>query len=485
MKPKVSVYITNYNYGRYLRQSVESVLGQTLQDFELLIIDDGSTDDSRSIMEQYAGHPQIELVYQQNRGLNVTNNIALRLARGQYIVRLDADDYFEPDALQCMVQALDADPEVGLVFPDYYMVDRAGAPLEAMHRLDFGRDVALLDQPAHGACTMIRREFLLALGGYDESYSCQDGYELWIKFTAKHKVRNINRPLFHYRQHGENLTTNERRILDTRMSIKRDFIRKNALALPRTLGVIPVRDARLNGGKLAFAELGGRSLLQIKIEALLGASTLDAVVVTSEDPEVAAYVEPLLRGEPRLLFIPRSEKAARFNASLVQTITEVLEAPALRDRGFEVVLTAAIEYPNVGSQVIDDAVNTLAVFNCDSLISVRPDNSLLYQHHGRGMVPILGQDKFTKLEREALYRALGGIMLSRTSGLRDTGTMLHGLVGHVVIDQQAALGIASPMDLGVAQYLLQNAAAAVAAPQATEVRSGPIQAEPRPRPSLQ
>lgn len=457
MRPKVSVYITNYNYGRYLQRSVESVLSQTLQEFELLVIDDGSTDESCSVMELYASNPKIKLIYQHNRGLNVTNNIALRLARGQYIVRLDADDYFEPDALESMVQVLDADPEVGLVFPDYYMVDRSGNALEKVCRLDFDREVALLDQPAHGACTMIRRDFLLALGGYDESYSCQDGYELWIKFTAKHKVRNINRPLFHYRQHGENLTSNERRILETRMSIKRDFVRKNALALPRTLGVIPVRDMRLNGGKLAFAELSGKTLLQLKIEALLGAATLHAVVVTSEDPEIAAYVQPMLQSEPRLLFVPRSAKAARFNASLVQTMLEVLDAEPLRDSGCEVLLTAAIEYPNVGSHIIDDAVNSLAVFNSDSLVSVRPDTSLLYQHHGRGMVPILGQDKFTKLEREALYRALGGVMLSRIAGLRQTGTMLHGLVGHVVIDQAAAQGITSSFDLSLAQYMRQAA----------------------------
>jgi len=456
LKPKITVYITNYNYGRYLRQSVDSVLGQTLLDFELLIIDDGSTDDSRSTMEHYAGHPQIELIYQQNRGLNVTNNIALRLARGQYILRLDADDYFEPDALQAMVQILDADPEVGLVFPDYYIVDQRGAPLEAIHRLDFARDVTLLDQPAHGACTMIRRDFLLDLGGYDESYSCQDGYELWINFTTRHKVRNINRPLFHYRQHGENLTTNERRILDTRMSIKRDFVRKHAVVLPRTVGVIPVRDTRLNDSMLAFTNLGGRSLLQIKIDTLLGASTLEAVVVTSEDPEVAAYVKPMLENEPRLLFVSRSKKAARFNASLVQTLLEVLEADSLRDRSIGAVLTAAIEYPYVGSQVIDDAVNTLAVFNSDSLISVRPDNSLLYQHHGNGMVPILGQDKFTKLEREALYRSMGGIMLSRTGGLREHRTILHGCVGHVIIDRLASHEIRSEIDLMVAQVLTQS-----------------------------
>src|SRR5437867_1266985 len=98
-QPLVTVYITNHNYGRYLEQAIKSVLNQTQQDFELIVIDDGSTDDSRSIIERYADHPKIRPIFQENRGLNISNNIALRAARGQYIMRLDADDYLDENAL--------------------------------------------------------------------------------------------------------------------------------------------------------------------------------------------------------------------------------------------------------------------------------------------------------------------------------------------------------------------------------------------------
>ncbi|MEM6724140.1 MAG: glycosyltransferase family A protein, partial [Bacteroidota bacterium] len=100
--PLLTVYITNYNYEAYIKQAIESVLNQSFQNFELLIIDDGSTDNSRDIIESYKDHEQITIIYQQNKGLNVTNNIALRLAHGKYIMRLDADDYLTADALEKM-----------------------------------------------------------------------------------------------------------------------------------------------------------------------------------------------------------------------------------------------------------------------------------------------------------------------------------------------------------------------------------------------
>ena len=188
----VTVYITNFNYGKFIKQAIESVLMQTEQSFELIIIDDGSTDNSKEIIEKYKDLKNIRIVYQKNKGLNVTNNIALRAARGKYIVRLDADDYFSPNALELLLEKLESDPMLGMVFPDYFLVDTQGEVLERQKRHDFDNEVKLFDQAAHGACTMIRVQFLREIGGYDESFSCQDGYELWVKFTSKFKVSNIH-----------------------------------------------------------------------------------------------------------------------------------------------------------------------------------------------------------------------------------------------------------------------------------------------------
>ena len=99
------------------------MLAQSFRDFELLIIDDGSTDDSKKIIESYSSNCKIKIIYQQNKGLNVTNNIAARAAVGKYIIRLDADDYFATNALGRMSKKLEANPELGMVFPNYYYID--------------------------------------------------------------------------------------------------------------------------------------------------------------------------------------------------------------------------------------------------------------------------------------------------------------------------------------------------------------------------
>src|ERR1700704_1836759 len=126
-EPLVTVYVTNFNYGRYLRLALESVYRQTFQDFELIIIDDGSTDDSRAIIAEYEGRPETRIILQDNKGLNATSSVAVKAARGKYVMRLDADDILDESALLVMTSLLESAPDVALVFPDYFYIDENGA----------------------------------------------------------------------------------------------------------------------------------------------------------------------------------------------------------------------------------------------------------------------------------------------------------------------------------------------------------------------
>lgn len=445
--PLISVYITNYNYGRYIRQSIESLLHQTLQDFELFIIDDGSTDESRKVIEEYAQLDNVSIIYQKNKGLNITNNIALRVSRGKYIMRLDADDYLEPNALEKMSSVLESDEDFGLVFPDYYLVDDSGHCIGEVRRLDFKKEVSLLDQPAHGACTMIRRDFLLNLGGYDESYSCQDGYELWIKFISHYKVFNINKPLFSYRQHGNNLTTNETKILETRYRIKNNFIDNNKIVTPKTLAVIPVRNTFIAGKNLPLSNFRGEILLEKIVNTALQARKLERVVITSADEEIKDFFDKELSGlSDKLLFVERPVEYARINEPLFKTLHLILDELA-NDFHPEALMTLAIEYPFMTASMIDDAVNTMTIFGADSLLTVRPDNSIYYRHDGSGLHPILEQQNFTKLEREAVYKAVGGIVLAKLKSFLENNRMLNEKVGHIVVNDLAALDIMTIMNM--------------------------------------
>ena len=453
--PLVSIYITNYNYGSYIKEAIESVLNQSFKDIELIIIDDGSTDNSREIIESYAHLNNTRIIFQKNKGLNVTNNIAMRLAHGKYLVRLDADDYFSEDAIEKMCLKLESDSQLGLVFPDYYLIDTLGDVIAKEQRHAFDKDVSLLDQPAHGACTMIRRSFLEKLGGYNESFSCQDGYDLWIRFTAKYKVANINEPLFYYRQHNSNLTKNEDRILNTRAEIKESFVTKENIKTPKTLGILPIRGEKVNRYSLAFEKFGDEYLIDKKIKAALKANHIDHLVVTSPDKNIQEHVLNNYSNE-KIFFIERPRNLARINKDLKDTVEFIFKDESLQRHQFDSFLLMFLEYPFVTANTLDDAIQTMAIFDLDSLISVRQDNSLFYNHDGKGMKAINDQDQFTKIEREAIYKFTAGLMLTKVALFNDQKTFIGQRAGHIEVNQQAAMGLYTDFDVKMAKLIAEQ-----------------------------
>ena len=443
----VTVYITNFNYGKFIKQAIESVLMQTEQSFELIIIDDGSTDNSKEIIEKYKDLKNIRIVYQKNKGLNVTNNIALRAARGKYIVRLDADDYFSPNALELLLEKLESDSMLGMVFPDYFLVDTQGEVLERQKRHDFDNEVKLFDQAAHGACTMIRVQFLREIGGYDESFSCQDGYELWVKFTSKFKVSNINEPLFYYRKHGKNLTSNEDRILDTRATINSKYVKKFNKEI-KSVAIIPVRGEGNDIYKLPF---GSHTLLEEKINQALESNFITKVIVTSPDENIKQLINNKYENLDKVSFFYRDKSKTRINVDLNSTLELIVEK--FKNLDFKAITILAIEFPFLKPSKIDDAINTMVLFDADSLISVRNTNKLLFKHDGRGMNPILGMEKFTKMEREMLYFHSGGISVSTRKNFEKNNKMLSGKVGHILLDQKSAFEINTEFDMKIATLI--------------------------------
>ncbi len=450
--PLVTVYITSCNYGRFIEQAINSVLGQTLSDFELIIIDDGSTDYSREVIERYVGHPKIIPIFQHNKGLNVTNNIALRAARGRYITRLDADDWLDSHALEVMSNLLERNPQVGLVFPDYYLVDAHGTVLEQVRRHDFD-DVNLLDQPAHGACTMIRRSCLLEIGGYDENFRCQDGYDLWIRFIEHFKVRNINLPLFYYRQHGTSLTKNEDLILSTRAEIIRRHAEHRGRPL-KVLAVIPVRGSMTDPSSLVFREIGGRALLNWTVEAALSARRVHTVAVTTPDPDVLAHVRAHWPG--KVLAIERDPRLAIANTYLIDTIRHALAAAEARDSGdgeaYEAVMQLTIESPFRAARHIDAAIEVMELFDTDTVVGTRPETGVLYRHNGSGLVPVR-ENIGLRLEREDIYREVGSMRLLKRSQVTHESAPSSPRVGHVVFDAKAAYVLRSEWDMELATYI--------------------------------
>jgi len=450
--PLVTVYITNHNYGAYIDGAIQSVLNQTLKNFELIIIDDGSTDDSRNKIEKYSELDNVVSVYQKNRGLNVSNNIGLRLARGKYIVRLDADDYFDEHALQVLSGVLEKNDDVGLVFPDYYQTNENNEVVDVVRRHNFD-EVKMLDQPAHGACTMIRVQCLRELGGYDEEYRCQDGYELWIRFIQNYKVKNVNLPLFYYRQHSTNLTRNEEVILETRSKI----LEKHSLLAKRrrkAVIIIPVRGKRIDPNSMALENLGDKAVIDWTLQTCLEVKQASHVIVSSPDEELLKYISD--NYGDTVIVILRDLELAMLNTYLNETIKHTIsELESMNLAQFDTIVQLSIESPFRLARHIDSALDVINIFNADSVVAVRPETDTFYQHDGEHLKSLQSKKRL-RLEADALYREVGNMHVVKMNYFKNTGELTGGRMGHIVMEECYSLDIVSDWQWGLARMLANS-----------------------------
>lgn len=210
--PKVTVLMSVYNGARYLRESIESILSQTLTDYELLIINDGSTDDSRDIILSYQDQ-RIRLVdNSKNIGLTKSLNLGLELAKGELIARHDADDLSYPRRLERQVQFLDDNQDIVLLGASGRVIDETGKPKDFILRTPVGilaiRWYLMFENAFLHASVMFRRDVLLKkLGGYSESFVRYQDYDLWSRTARRFLIENLREVLIDCRSHFDSLTS--------------------------------------------------------------------------------------------------------------------------------------------------------------------------------------------------------------------------------------------------------------------------------------
>ena len=210
--PLVSVLMPVYNGERYLREAVESILAQTFTNFEFIIIDDGSTDNTWQILQGYAAHePWIVLVRNENNiGLARSLNKGLALARGEYIARQDADDISLRQRLEKQVEFLDTHPDVVLVGTWGLVIDERGQ-IVGLRRRPCGCSQirwSLLFTSAfmHGSVMFRRARVLEDVGYYDEDLPFAEDYDLWSRIAYRMSVANLSQYLYQWRVSNQSVT---------------------------------------------------------------------------------------------------------------------------------------------------------------------------------------------------------------------------------------------------------------------------------------
>lgn len=391
MPAKYSVYIPCRNCGDFVAEAIESVLRQTERDWELIVVDDGSTDHTAEALDPYRGVPGITIHRTEGIGLPRVCNLALAEAKGEYLIRLDGDDVFDENILLVLGRQLDLDPSLALVFPDYYLMDRAGNVFAHERRRRLYRDDHLLDQPPNGACILARRQVLLDLGGYREDLGAQDGLDLWTRIRDRYKTANVNLPLFYYRRHDTNLTTNHSLIINARRQIKRDAAEQRLAAIRPVVAVIPCRRHYDFVPEVWKLELAGQTLLEHSVRACLASDMIDHVVVASDDPEAEAAVRSF--GESRLHFVLRDPHDTIRSASLVPTLEKAVRPFDPEMRG--IVLVRYLQTPLVTTGTMEEAITTLAGNDADAAVGVTEfKDHMLYGRDGFGLRQIANATGF-------------------------------------------------------------------------------------------
>ena len=216
MPPLVSIIITNYNYGRFLGEAIESALAQTWQNREILFIDDGSTDDSVEVARRYP----ITLFTQKNSGVCIARNNALSVARGEYVSFLDADDRLAPTAIEHMLARLrDTPPDVGYIYGQMqYFGVKTG--LFASQPFD-PRKLAKANFIC--ATTLLRKQIIIDAGGYDDGFRMlREDWELYLRLWSRgYRGEFLPEVILEYRKHkGPSVGTSPTKALTIAMLVR-------------------------------------------------------------------------------------------------------------------------------------------------------------------------------------------------------------------------------------------------------------------------
>ena len=211
-KPLVSAIIPNYNYAKYLSDSIESVLAQTYPNVEIIVVDDGSGDDSKAVIDSYGD--KITAIYQKNQGVSAARNNGVAAAKGVYLAFLDADDIWLPTKLERQVEMFGADPELGLAHVGLVEFDDSGTRLNestegmsgsvAGELLRFERPVIL----GGGSGAMVSRRAFELAGGFDGRMSTSADWDFFYRVCSRSKAGFVNEILLKYRVHGSNMHAN-------------------------------------------------------------------------------------------------------------------------------------------------------------------------------------------------------------------------------------------------------------------------------------
>lgn len=261
--PRISIMIPTYNCGVFLGRAIDTALAQSYTDYEIIIIDDGSTDNTRDLVAGYGN--KVRYFHQPNRGLSSARNLALSHATGEFVAYLDADDMWYPQKLESQVAFLDAHKECGLVHSEVSVIDEDDKILHTCFNQETGRlfpqGYCLNDllQRCHIQILTVleRRQCLDCAGIFDERLAIAQDYHHWINVALQgFAIGYLPEPLGKYRWRAGSLMSSQRRLLGDFTKIYEILLNEHKLERTHGVAIRQLVDTQLyaNQRQLAYLE---------------------------------------------------------------------------------------------------------------------------------------------------------------------------------------------------------------------------------------
>src|SRR3990172_347270 len=215
--PLVSIVLPTYNCAAFLPHSIGSILAQTYNSYEIIVVDDGSIDNTKEVLTPFMQKINY-IYYHQNKGSHVARNIGIQSSRGKYIAFIDADDIWLPEKLQTDIEYFETHPEVNMVYSKHLNIDQNGRMLDeaSQKRLPSGNIFTQLFSEQNFIITssvVVRKEIFETTGlFYEQLSNCQD-WDMWLRIAFYFKVGGINTPLVKYRHNPHSLSKNRNNVL--------------------------------------------------------------------------------------------------------------------------------------------------------------------------------------------------------------------------------------------------------------------------------
>ena len=398
-QPLVTVYIVSHNYGKYISKAIKSVLGQTYENWELYIVNDNSKDNTKKVSYNFIKkNKKIKKIinFKKKIGLQHIANKILSLSEGDYIIRLDADDWFNENALLLLVNKALTNKKIGAVFGNFLFTNENGKIIgfdSEINMQNFEKNNLIAP---HGGCTLFKTNELKKIGGYSEEIKSQDGWEIWYKLKERNQIKSVNNIIFYYRQHSnsiskkKNLLTSRNKIIE-KVS-KTSFGGYNL----KSLAIIPIKEDYKDIKNIPFMKYKNEFLIDRTIESVCS-TNIDNILVSTISQKVISYLKKK-KYKKKIFIYKRSnnynDSISSIEDILINSTNKFIDTKKITP---DIIFFFSLHTIRFNNSYVNSAINLFKINKFDTIYSVAKEQNPTFKFDGNKYF-MLNRGRFKNLD---------------------------------------------------------------------------------------